>query len=143
MSHIIKGRPVIGGVVEGEAVVSPIPITYTGGISPYTGEVIDMKSPIRGMDTAGKIFIFPSAKGSSGFSKVCYATYLSGKAPAAIVVNNINPQIASGAIAMRTPLVTDLEEDPCVAISTGDIVRVDGTQGTVEIIKRASESKEA
>jgi len=36
---------------------------------------------------------------------------------------------------MRTPAVTELDQDPIKVIRTGDRIRVDGDSGTVEITR--------
>ena len=42
-------------------------------------------------------------------------------------------------VVTRIPAVTDLDADPLTAIQTGDLVRVDGDAGTVEILERAAD----
>jgi len=42
-----------------------------------------------------------------------------------------------GAVVMRVPTVTDLDQDPTEIIATGDWVKVDADKGLVEVIKRA------
>jgi phosphohistidine swiveling domain-containing protein len=42
-------------------------------------------------------------------------------------------KIALGAVVMRVPTVTDLDQDPLRIIQTGDWVTVDGDRGIVEI----------
>jgi hypothetical protein len=46
-------------------------------------------------------------------------------------------KVALGAVVMRIPSVTDFDQDPLGLIETGDWVRVDGDQGTVEVTKKA------
>ena len=42
-------------------------------------------------------------------------------------------KIALGAVVMRVPTVTALDQDPLQIIQTGDWVTVDGDRGIVEI----------
>jgi predicted aconitase with swiveling domain len=44
-------------------------------------------------------------------------------------------KVALGAVVMRIPAVTDLDQDPLQVIRTGDWVRVDGDRGVVEIYR--------
>ena len=80
----------------------------------------------------------PSAKGSSGWSGFFQSTRLLGTAPAAMVITRISTKSALGAVVTRVPALTDLDQDPCLLIRTGDWVRVDATHGLIEV-KRATE----
>ena len=40
------------------------------------------------------------------------------------------------AVVTRVPAVTDLDQDPCLLIRTGDWVRVDATRGLIEVKPR-------
>lgn len=132
---ILHGRKVYGGTAEGEAIVTSQGIAFCAGIDPLTGEITERRHALRGKNLAGKVLVFPFGKGSSAFSKSAYALWLAGKAPAAWVVGEVNPQTALASVVMRTPAVTDLDRDPSQAIATGDWVKVDGDKGTVEVIK--------
>ncbi|WP_439484535.1 aconitase X swivel domain-containing protein [Blastomonas fulva] len=133
---ILFGRGVIGGVVEGEALVSAETISGWGGVDPMTGTIIETRHPLRGVRFAGKILVFPGAKGSSGWSVAFHTTRLAGVAPAGLVFNAMSTKVALGAMVMRVPAVTDLQRDPMDVITTGDWLRLDGDRGTVEILAR-------
>ncbi|MGQ2943128.1 aconitase X swivel domain-containing protein [Blastomonas fulva] len=126
----------IGGVVEGEALVSAETISGWGGVDPMTGTIIETRHPLRGVSFAGKILVFPGAKGSSGWSVAFHTTRLAGVAPAGLVFNAMSTKVALGAMVMRVPAVTDLQRDPMDVITTGDWLRLDGDRGTVEILAR-------
>ena len=134
---VLTGRKVVGGVAEGEALVTRDTISGWGGVNAMTGTVIESRHELRGQSFAGKILVFPGAKGSSGWSAVFHMTRLAGKAPLALVFNVMTTKAALGAVVMRIPAVTDLDRDPLDLIETGDRVRVDGDRGTVEIWKAA------
>jgi predicted aconitase with swiveling domain len=84
------------------------------------------------------VLVFPGAKGSSGWSVVFHMARLAGTAPLAMIFNVMTTKVALGAVVMRVPSVTDLDRDPLTVIETGDRVRVDATNGRVEIWKRGS-----
>jgi predicted aconitase with swiveling domain len=134
---VLTGRKVVGGVAEGEALVTRDTISGWGGVNAMTGTVIESRHELRGQSFAGKILVFPGAKGSSGWSAVFHMARLAGKAPIAMVFNVMTTKAALGAVVMRIPAVTDLDRDPLDLIETGDRVRVDGDAGTVEIWKAA------
>jgi hypothetical protein len=60
---------------------------------------------------------------------------LAGKAPAALLFNVMTTKAALGAVVMRIPSMTDFDQDPLGCIHTGDRVRIDAEQGTVEVWK--------
>jgi predicted aconitase with swiveling domain len=133
---VLKGRAIRPGIIEGEALVSQTPLAFCAGVAPSTGEITDVSCAMRGSCIKNKILVFPSAKGSSAWSKAAYALYAAGNQPAALLVNSVNPQCVSGAIAMRIPMVAEFEENIVSQIQTGDWVKVDGNTGIVEVVKQ-------
>lgn len=131
----LRGRKVVGGYAEGEALVTRDTISGWGGINPLTGTVIETRHELRGQTFKDKILVFPGAKGSSGWSAAFHVTRITGTAPKAMVFNEMTTKIALGAVVMRIPSVTDLDRDPLEVIETGDWVRVDGDRGIVEIYR--------
>jgi predicted aconitase with swiveling domain len=131
---ILTGRTVVPGTVEGEALVSHEPISGWGGIDPARGVIIEPRHELFGVCFTGKVLVFPSAKGSSGWAGFFQTTRLSGTAPIGMVIGRISAKSALGAVVTRVPAVTDLDADPCQVIATGDRVRIDN--GKVEVIKR-------
>ncbi|KPL67498.1 hypothetical protein SZ64_04885 [Erythrobacter sp. SG61-1L] len=130
---VLHGRKVVGGVVEGEAIVTHDTISGWGGIDSMTGTIIESRHELVGQSFAGKVLIFPGAKGSSGWSGAFHTTRIAGVAPLAMVFNIMTTKAALGAVVMRVPTVTALDGDPCELIRTGDWVRVDGDAGTVSV----------
>jgi len=131
----LRGRTVVGGVAEGEALVTHETISGWGGVNPMTGTIIETRHALRGQTFKDRILVFPGAKGSSGWSGVFHLTRLTGMAPKALVFNEMTTKVALGAVVMRVPAVTELDRDPLQLIETGDWVRVDGDRGVVEIRK--------
>jgi predicted aconitase with swiveling domain len=132
---VLAGRKVVGGVAEAEALMTRETISGWGGINAMTGTIIESRHELRGVSFAGKVLVFPGAKGSSGWSAMFHTARLAGKAPAAMLFNVMTTKAALGAVVMRIPTVTDFDRDPLDLIETGDRVRVDGDRGVVEIWK--------
>jgi predicted aconitase with swiveling domain len=133
---VLRGRKVVGGCAEGEALVTKETISGWGGIDPMTGTVIETHHELRGVSFRDRVLVFPGAKGSSGWSNAFHMTRLAGSAPKAMVFNRMNTKIALGAVVTHAPSVTDLDQDPLTVVETGDWVRVDGDRGIVEVTKR-------
>lgn len=133
---VLRGRKVVGGFAEGEALVTKDRISGWGGIDPRTGTVIETRHELKGVSFAGKILVFPGAKGSSGWSAQFHVARLAGKAPLAMLFNEMTTKIALGAVVAHTPSVTGFDQDPLQVIATGDWVKVDGDNGIVEVTKK-------
>ena len=133
---VLRGRKVVGGCAEGEALVTKETISGWGGIDPMTGTVIETHHELCGVSFRDRVLVFPGAKGSSGWSNAFHMTRLAGTAPKAMVFNRMNTKIALGAVVTHAPTVTELDQDPLAVVETGDWVRVDGDRGIVEVTKR-------
>ncbi|HSI57529.1 MAG TPA: DUF126 domain-containing protein [Ideonella sp.] len=133
---VIRGRKVVGGVAEAEALVTREHISGWGGIDSRTGTIVETRHELRGVSFAGKVLVFPGAKGSSGWSNAFHLTRTMGVAPAAMLFNEMTTKIALGAVVTHAPSMTDFERDPLALIETGDWVKVDADNGVVEITKR-------
>jgi predicted aconitase with swiveling domain len=134
---ILRGRAIVGGCAEGEALVTHETISGWGGIDPTTGTIIETHHELRGVSFKDKVLVFPGAKGSSGWSNAFHMTRLTNSAPKAMVFNVMNTKIALGAVVTHAPAVTELDQDPLSVIETGDWVKVDGDRGVVEVTKKA------
>jgi uncharacterized protein len=132
---VIRGRCVVPGVSEGEALVTDQQISGWGGIDSRTGTIVETRHALRGLSFAGKVLVFPGAKGSSGWSNAFHLTRTFGVAPAAMLFNEMTTKVALGAVVTRAPCMTDFDQNPLDLIETGDWVRVDADQGLVEITK--------
>jgi uncharacterized protein len=135
---IIHGRKVVGGSAEGEALVTHQTISGWGGIDPATGTIVERRHELRGQSFKGKILVIPGAKGSSGSSGSFHGARLAGAAPKAFLFNEMTTKIALVAVVTKVPAMTDFDRDPLEIIKTGDWVKVDADQGTVEIIAHAT-----
>jgi len=133
----LRGRKVVGGKARAEAIVTTQTISGWGGINEREGSVIELHHDLHGQSFAGKVLVFPGAKGSSGWSAYFHMCRLNGVAPAAMIFTRMTTKIALGAVVARVPAVTDLDEDVFKLIRTGDLVEVDGDAGTV-IVTRIS-----
>lgn len=134
---VLRGRRVVGGCTEGEALVTHQTISGWGGVNPMTGTIVETRHELRGVSFKDKVLVFPGAKGSSGWSAVFHFSRLAGTAPKALVFNEMTTKVALGAVVMRVPSMTDLDRDPLEVIETGDWVKVNADEGIVEVRKAA------
>ncbi|MFQ6053276.1 MAG: DUF126 domain-containing protein [Candidatus Bathyarchaeia archaeon] len=134
----LQGRRVVGGHAEGEALVSVDPVSFYGGVDPETGVVVEPGHAVEGERITGKVFIFPTGKGSTVGSYVIYRMKKLWTAPAAIVNNETESIIATGCVLAGIPLVDRLESDPLRLVETGMRVKVDADQGLIEVVEDRS-----
>lgn len=133
----IKAKAVSKGVVEGRAVVSKMPISFTGGMDPDTGVIREPGHDLEGQSVAGKILVFPCGKGSTTGSWQFYVAFKRGCAPVGIINQYAEGVVAVSAIITGVPMVHQPQEDPLEVIHTGDMVRIDADQGVIEILESA------
>ena len=131
---ILRGRRVMGGVAEAEALVSVDPVSFYGGVDPETWCVTEPGHCCCGENISGKVFVFPTGKGSTVGSFVIYRMKKLGTAPAAIVNVETEAIIATGCVISDIPLVDKLDGDPLKAMRTGMRVRVKADEGIVETL---------
>lgn len=131
----LKGRKVVGGKAAAEALVTTQTISGWGGINEREGSVIELRHELNGVSFAGKVLVFPGAKGSSGWSAFFHMCRLNDVAPAAMIFTRMTTKIALGAVVTRVPAITDLDGDVFDLIETGDFVEVDADAGIVTITK--------
>ncbi|MEE8395444.1 MAG: DUF126 domain-containing protein [bacterium] len=132
----LRGRKVVGGRAEGEALVTSETISGWGGINEREGTIIERRHELLGQSFAGKVLVFPGAKGSSGWSAYFHMTRLNGVAPAAMIFKRMTTKIALGAVVTRVPAMTDCNPDPLETIRSGDWVVVDADEGVVTVTRR-------
>ncbi|KYK35227.1 MAG: DUF126 domain-containing protein [Theionarchaea archaeon] len=126
------GRMISPGTVEAEAIVSFEPIGFYGGIDPETGIVIEKGHPLEGQSVTGKVLVFPCGKGSTVGSYVIYGLEKNGVGPRAIVNEETETIVATGAILAGVPCVDQIDISQ---FKTGDTLRVDAENGVVEKIE--------
>lgn len=135
-SIILRGRKVIGGIAEGEALVSKKPLMGWGNVDAENGYTVERNHPLYEVPFTGKVLVFTEPRGSGGF--VSYGRSRTfGKNPAAFVYRKGNNLTVFAAMVGNVPTVTDFDQDPTEVIETGDYVIVNGDEGTVEVIKKA------
>jgi len=132
---ILKGKPVVEGVAEGQALVTSGSIQFLGAIDLFSGTIIAPPDhELRGQSVSGKILVFSSEVGSTADPLGYYLLKRAGVGPKAIVCTTRGQMPVVSSIIANTPFVYDLDADPVKHIRTGNHVRVDGDKGTVEVI---------
>jgi len=126
----VDAESITDGVGEGEVLRSDEPISFYGAVEPDTGEFIEDGHQLEGENVAGKVLVFPRGKGSTVGSYVLYGLAQNGVAPAAIVNEETETIVATGAILGEIPCVDSLAA-PLDTLANGEVVTVDADAGVV------------
>jgi len=124
----LNGRIIKSGQCEGQALVSPEPLGFFGGVDATTGVVTETGHPLQGQCIAGRVLVFPTAKGSTVGSYILYRLKKARLAPAGIVNAESEAIVAVGAIMAEIPMVDQVD---ITQIHTGDWVTIDGASVNV------------
>ena len=127
----LQGRKIYPGIIEGEALVTSMGISFFGGVDPDSGVVVEKDHELEGQSIAGKVLVFPTGKGSTVGSYTIYRLKHNGLAPAAVINAECETITAVGCIIAEIPCVDQI---PIQEIKTGAKVLVDGELATIEII---------
>ena len=135
---VYKGRTVVGGgAVTGKALVSKMPFGFFGGVNPKTGIVIDQWHDLYGESIKDKILIYPEGRGSTVGAAIILELARCGCAPKAILFND-SEKFYSKEIPMMDRFACDVTKK----IKTGDIVRVNPPEDTIEVMEGAIDEDE-
>ncbi len=141
------GRTVVGGRAKGRALVTRMPMNFTASFSKVANllpwnrsQINDRHHDLYKQKTTGRIFIFPSAIGSTFTGMVVLQGLFERKQAAAMIVRDADSLLVAGVILSRTwfnhsiPVIEISDDAIFDAIRSGDEVEVDGEQGTVKVV---------
>lgn len=131
----LKGRFAAKGVAEGEALVTQDMMCFLTDVDVKTGIVHDPTAKLKGQSVAGRILVFPIARGATADAWGIYMLGKAGTIPKAIINAEANPATVAGAILAGIPMVYKLDKNPVEVIETGDYVQVDSNKGVVIVTK--------
>ena len=130
---VLKGRVIVEGHCEGEALVSMKPISFLGGVNPENGEIVEKNHDLHGECIRDKVLCFPHGHGSTVGSYVLYSLAKKKMAPKAIINQKADPVVAVGAIIAEVPMMDQVD---ITRIKTGDLLEVDAYKGLVKASRR-------
>ena len=132
----INGRGIIEGVAEGLALVIKEKIQGWSGIDHKTGKIIEKRHTFEGYSLKSSVLIVTGGKGSTGWATHFHVLRIMKNGPNAMIIPKIDSRTAAAAVLLKVPCVTDIKEDLFSIIKTGDMVKVDGTNGIIEIFPK-------
>lgn len=126
----LRARGIVPGRASGTAIASSAVFSFVGGVDPANGSILDEATGIAGERLEGRIFAFPTGKGSTVGSYVLYGLGKRGYGPAAIVNRRADAVVAVGATLAGIPMVDRVDVG---GLLTGDRMVVDADRGSVEL----------
>jgi predicted aconitase with swiveling domain len=134
---VLRGPAGVGPVVEGEAIVSRHGFSARYDVDRDRGVFSREAHDLYGQSLVGKILVCTTAKGGIATSWMLLDMVQRGTAPLAILFQQTNPVMVQGAVLAGVAMLHRLDPDPVTTIRTGDWLRVDPAQGTVEVLRRS------
>lgn len=89
-------RIVLPGNAEGRVLATTEGLSFWGGVDPATARVTDAHHPLRGQSVAGRVLVMPTSRGSCSGSGVILDLALNGRAPAALVLREVEDVLTLG-----------------------------------------------
>ena len=136
MPELYQGRSISRGIAEGEALVTHQPLSFFGSVDPDSGLVTERGHELFGVKLSGKVLVLPPLKGSTASTWIICRLSENGVAPAAIVITRADTILIAGAIIGKIPTIDNFDFEPTMKFKTGEKLRVNGSEGTVEVMSR-------
>ena len=121
--------------------VTDVAITYLGYVNRDTGVVEEVGHPLDGRSIEDTILIYPKGSGSTVAPYVLMGLIYTGKGPKAIVNRDVCSLTLPACSLLDVPYSHGFDQDPCLAVNDGDLVRVSktGTDVVLEVLQRSGE----
>jgi len=100
---ILKGRPAVGGIIEGTALVCPESIQGWAGVDDKTGVIIEKGHSQQGKNIDGQILVLPCSKGSNGWSCHFNSAKVAGYSPSGLLLTKIDSRTGVTAVVLNVP----------------------------------------
>lgn len=126
----LMAEVLIPGIAEGPVLRLSAPLSFWGGVDPGSAEIVDPRHPQHGRCIAGTLLLLPGSIGSSSSSSVLLELIAAGRAPAALILAEVDAILALGAVVARElgmspPPVLRLARELQTGFADGERLRVD------------------
>jgi predicted aconitase with swiveling domain len=134
MTKLIKVKRAHGVEVEGSVLVMNEGFSPRYDLNRITGRISRIGHSAEGMSLSGQILIIPSAKGGVAGGWAFFDMLEKCMAPKALIFGRLNPVMVQGAILAQIPIAEGWSEDLLGLIKTGDQIRFNPTEKTIELL---------
>ncbi len=101
MTARIQGEVLIPGTADAAVLRLGKPISFWGGVDPYSGRITDPRHPDHDAVIGGRVLVLPGTIGSSSSSAVMLELMAGGKAPAALILAEPDAILMLGVVVAR------------------------------------------
>ncbi len=127
--ELVRGRVLVAGAAEGRVLRLAEPVSFWGGVDPQTSVLTDPRGPAPGTAIAGRVLVLAQTRGSSSSSAILLELLRVGRAPAALVLAEVDAILIIGVLVARemgwpTIPVLELPLAGHAAFDDGQAVRV-------------------
>jgi predicted aconitase with swiveling domain len=125
----VRGRVLLDGEAEGPFMRLRAPISFWGGVDPELGTIADPRHPDHGAEISGRILAVPETIGSSSSSAIMLELLRNGRAPAALILGQVDAILVLGIVVGRelsykTVPVVEVVPEATAVFHDGELVRV-------------------
>lgn len=111
----LRGEIVVPGEASGVLLASSEPLSFWGGYDQKSGEIIDRRHPLSGVDGTHSILAIPFTRGSSTTTAVLLESIRAGVAPAALITTG-----ADTFLTLASVVADELYKKPLPIVSLSD-----------------------
>ncbi len=97
----IRGEVLIAGTAEAPVLCLGKPISFWGGVDPFSGRITDPRHPDHGAMIGGHVLVLPGTIGSSSSSAVMLELMAGRRAPAALILAEPDAILVLGVVVAR------------------------------------------
>lgn len=99
--ELTRGRVLVAGQAEGRVLRLAEPVSFWGGVDPQTSVLTDPRGPVPGATIAGRVLVLAQTRGSSSSSAILLELLRGGRAPAALVLAEVDAILIIGVLVAR------------------------------------------
>lgn len=115
-----------GAPVRARALALTAPISFWGGVDPKTALVADARHPEFGQNISGRVLLVPETVGSSSAAAILLELVHTGRAPAALVLQQPDAILLLGLIVAKemgwtTPIALRLDRDAFASLHEREV----------------------
>lgn len=126
----LRGEPLLPGAAAGRLLVLSAPLSFWGGVETASGRIVAAGHPQRGLAVTGRLLALPASIGSSSSSSVLLELIHGGRAPAALLLAEVDAILLLGAVVARE---LGLETPPALRLPAATLAALpDGAEARLE-----------
>ena len=129
-----------GQGVQAPLLLDPVTFSPRYDLDRVRGTFSRTGHPLYGEPLAGRVLASPGVQGGVAGGWAFLAMAGAGVGPAALVFGHVNAVVVQGAVTAGIPIVAGIDPEFFAAVGSGDVVRVDPDNKTVQLIEGGPET---